>query len=190
MRKLLFMGLLSLMYCATYSQYTFSIYGSNNRSLGAELRKQKKKDIYGMGITTFFNKGAKGVDYTGFVNPVTAYERVTAYNGSIYGVYGVNYPSLSVLARVGMGARKHFNNGIFSSGEQWYVVQDGGTYLLYGIALSTPLNKLRFSFVADNINGLSLGIGIFFTEPKNTHNENSKFDSKRVSTLQNTSKQH
>lgn len=190
MRKLLFMGLLSLMYCATYSQYTFSFYGSNNRSLGAELRKQKKTEIYGMGITTFSNRGAKGIDYTGFVNPSTAYERVTAYNGSIYGVYGIQYPYLSVAARIGAGARKHFYNGTFASGQQWYVVQDGGTYLLYGIMLSTSIDKIAFSFVADNVNGLSLGIGLSFLEPKHTHNENSKSDSKRVSSLQNTGKQH
>lgn len=190
MRKLLFMGLLSLMYCATYSQYTFSFYGSNNRSLGAELRKQKKTEIYGMGITTFSNRGAKGIDYTGFVNPSTAYERVTAYNGSIYGVYGIQYPYLSVSARIGAGARKHFYNGTFASGQQWYVVQDGGTYLLYGIMLSTSIDNVAFSFVADNVNGLSLGIGLSFLEPKHTHNENSKSDSKRVSSLQNTGKQH
>lgn len=186
MKGLLFIMLFSCSYC--YSQYTATLYGSNNRSFGAELRKDKKKNVFGAGITTFFNREAKGIDYSNIYDPRFAYEMVTGYNGSLFVFYGRKFTDLIVGTRIGLGARKHYYNGGKPNGEEWYVVRDGGTYLLYGIVLSTALDRLQFSFVLDNINGISLGIGIRFNEYKPTKNENNLSHSKRISSLQGTSK--
>jgi hypothetical protein len=186
MKGILFIMLFSCSYC--YSQYTATLYGSNNRSFGAELRKDKGKDVFGAGMTTFFNREAKGIDYTNIYDPVFAYEMVTGYNGSLFAFYGRKFTDLIVGTRIGLGARKHFYNGVKPNGEEWYVVRDGGTYLLYGIVLSTALDRMQFSFVLDNINGISLGIGIRFNEHKPTKNENNLSHSKRISSLQGTSK--
>jgi hypothetical protein len=186
MKGILFIMLFSCSYC--YSQYTATLYGSNNRSFGAELRKNKGKDVFGAGMTTFFNREAKGIDYSGFYNPALAYEMVTGYNGSLFAFYGRKFTDLIVGTRIGLGARTHYYNGVDANGDKWYVTRDGGTYLLYGIVLSTALNKLQFSFVLDNINGISLGIGIRFNEYKHTKNENNLSHSKRISSLQGTSK--
>lgn len=151
----------------SYSQYTSSLYVSNNRSFGAELRKDKKEGVFGVGITTFFNREARGTDYSNIYSPSDAYEMVTGFNGSLYVSYGKKFTDLIVGTRLGFGTRKHYYNGIKSNKEEWYVVKDGGTYLLYGVMLSTALDRLQFSFVLDNINGISLGIGIRFNEYQN-----------------------
>jgi hypothetical protein len=186
MKGILFIMLFSCSYC--YSQYTATLYGSNNRSFGAELRKDKKEGIFGAGMTTFFNREAKGTDYSGFYDPAFAYEMVTGYNGSLFAFYGRKFTDLIVGTRIGLGAKTHYYNGVKPNGEQWYVTKNGGIYLLYGIVLSTALNKLQFSFVLDNINGISLGIGIRFNEYKPTKNENNLSHSKRIYPLQGTSK--
>lgn len=167
--------LILLFVCSfSYSQYTASIYGSNNASLGAEFRKDKNNNVFGAGITTFFNREAKGKDYSNIYSSSQAYEMVSGFNGSIFLTYGRKYPTLVVGGRLGLGARKHFFNGVKANGEQWYVVEDAGTYLLYGAMVSTTLDRLQFSFVLDNVNGISLGIGIRFNEHKKHIYENNK----------------
>jgi hypothetical protein len=151
-------------YCYSYSQYTATIYISSNNSYGAEFRKDKNKNVFGVGITTFFNKEAKGLDYSNFYSPPLAYEMITAFNGTIYIIYAKKFTDLIVGTRIGLAAKKHFYNGINSNREEWYVIKDAGTYLLYGVMLSTSLDNFQFSFILDNINGISIGVGIKFNE--------------------------
>lgn len=146
----------------SYSQfYTASVYYGS--AFGVELRKNKTRAVYGIGMTTFFNKGANGKDYTGFVNPSLAYEQVSAYNGTIYANAGYRKKLVTYGIRLGFGARKIFYNGI-TNGENWYVVRDGGTYLLYGGYVGILVKKFQISYCFDNINKMSFGVGFNFKE--------------------------
>jgi len=189
--KTLFTLLLMLFLTNINGQYTLSSYYSfEQRTLGVELVKTKKSINVGAGISTFFLRGAKGTDYTGFYNPSQAYEMVTNYNGSLYGVIGKTWKNVFVNTRIGMGARKHYYNGD-TNGVLWYVVRDGGTYLLYGGQLGITVDNVRLSVVYDNVNHLSLGIGIIFKEhTKTKHNENHHTHTNRIPKIQNSSKQN
>jgi len=144
-----------------YSQYTASIY--YGRSLGVQFTKERKSGVYGIGITTFFNKGAVGKDYTGFYNPALAKEIVYNYNGTIYATYGKRINNFVISIKGGAAARKIYYNGE-TNGEKWYVVKDGGTYLLYGYSVAYNIKKIQLLLSFDNANKFSLGIGINFKE--------------------------
>lgn len=144
-----------------YSQYTASVYYGN--SLGVQFTKERKSGVYGIGITTFFNKGAVGKDYTNFYNPDLAKKIVYNFNGTIYVTYGRLVNDFVISVKGGAAARKIYYNGE-TNGEKWYVVRDGGTYLLYGLNVSYNIKKIQLLSSFDNINKFSLGIGINFKE--------------------------
>lgn len=144
-----------------YSQYTATIHYGN--SLGVQLSKKRNSGVYAIGITTFFNKGAVGKDYTNFYNPDLAKEIVYNYNGTLYVAYGKLINDFVISIKGGMAARKIFYNGE-TNGEKWYVVKDGGTYLLYGLNVAYNIKKIQLFSSFDNVNKFSLGIGINFSE--------------------------
>lgn len=144
-----------------YSQYTASVY--YGKSLGVQLTKKRKSGVYGIGITTFFNKGAVGKDYTNIYNPDKAKEVVYNYNGTIYVTYGRLLNDFVFSVKCGAAARKIFYNGE-TNGEKWYVVRDGGTYLLYGLNVAYNIKKIQLLSSFDNVNKFSLGVGINFKE--------------------------
>jgi hypothetical protein len=148
-----------------YSQYTASVY--YGKSLGVQLTKERKSGVYGIGITTFFNKGAVGKDYTGFYNLALAKEIVYNYNGIIYVTYGRLINNFVFSVKCGMAAKSIYYNGE-TNGEKWYVTRDGGTYLLYGFNVAYNIKKIQLLSSFDNINKFSLGIGINFKEYANT----------------------
>jgi hypothetical protein len=167
MKKCLFTTLIFVICFTVKGQYQYNFTGhvSAAKSFGLQFVKHNAAwgSHIGIGITTFFNRGAVGKDYTNFYNPAFAYEVRTEYSGSMYATlihkwFGV---------RLGFGAKKHYYNGI-TNGEYWYVTRDGGTYLLYGVSLNKLDLTKRINFAAayDNVNGLSLGLGISFNEGK------------------------
>jgi len=148
-----------------YSQYTASVY--YGKSFGVQFTKKRNSGVYGIGITTFFNKGAVGKDYTGFYNPALAKEIVYNYNGTIYATYGRLLNHFVISVKGGAAAKKIFYNGETNE-EKWYVVWDGGTYLLYGLNIAYNIKKIQLLFSFDNANKFSLGVGINFKEYEKT----------------------
>jgi hypothetical protein len=132
MKKTLLTILVIALSIASYGQsYTLSAYYSSSKSIGAELIKHKKGNVYGIGISTFLLNGAEGADYTEFINPGTAYEVVNAKHGSSYAILGIEKNRFYFASKVGFGVRKNYYNGE-TNGMLWYVIRDGGTYLLCG----------------------------------------------------------
>lgn len=152
----------------SYSQkyeYTASAFGSTNGSFGLELGKQKDNLKLGVGGTTFFTKGARGRDYTGFFNPTAAYEVIPYYSGSLYGTVGIFSGEFVFSTRLGMGARTLYYNGK-TNGVDWYVRGNGGTYLLYGVSSTYGKRRVRTTIGYDNVNGGLFGISVKFNEGK------------------------
>ena len=169
MRILILCLLLSLTFVNSSAQvknYTYSAtaFGYSNGSMGAQFTKTgwPYKVEAGIGITTFFNKGAIGKDYTGFYNTNSATSVVTNYRESIYALVSLN----GIGLRLGLSSKKRYYNGQ-TSGERWYVVTDAGTYALYGISIKSK-NQYRIAYSAawDNINGYGIGLSYNFNEHK------------------------
>lgn len=140
-------------------KYAASAFVSSTNSYGLELTKKVDRARVGIGITTYFNRGSIGKDYSGFFSPDSAVSVARNYSGSIYAVvarknYGI---------RLGFGAVKYYHNGA----NDWYVVTDGGTYLLFGAYKTFDFgNRLAVTVVYDNINELSVGLTVRFNEGK------------------------
>jgi len=161
--KLIILFLLISNYCI--SQYTASLFYGTSKSLAAELLKKRKNTTYGVGMSTFFNMGSKGTDYTNIYNPAFAYEIVQNFNGSLYGIVAKSIGDVTGGIKIGLGARKFFYNGN-SNGIDWYVVRDAGSYLLYGGFTNVKIGDFCLTLSYDNINKLSVGVGINFNEYK------------------------
>jgi hypothetical protein len=163
--KLIVLFLILSNYCISQKIYTASLFYGTNKSLAAELIKKRKNTTYGIGMSTFFNRGAKGQDYTNIYDPAFAYEIIQNFNGTLYGIVAKSIDDVTAGVRIGMGARKFFYNGN-TNGLEWYVVRDAGSYLLYGGFTNVKIRDFRLTLSYDNINKLSIGLGINFNEYK------------------------
>lgn len=134
----------------------------HNQSLGFNILAKEKNHYLGFGVTFFRNKGNKGQDYTNFINPnADVYEILNSKDGTIYGMYGRKYKNNIISFRLGAGTRKWVYNGK-TNDLYWYIVKDGGTYLLYGLDYRKVFEKINTGISYDNFNGFGLSVGVFF----------------------------
>lgn len=134
----------------------------SRQSAGFDLLDKQKNHYLGFGVSFFRDKGYKGKDYTNFIqiNP-DVYEVVNSYNGSIYLMYGKKYKNNMFDVRLGMGSKIWVYNGKTDQ-TYWYIVKDGGTYLLYGLDYRRVFNRFIAGAYYDNFNGFGLSAGLSF----------------------------
>lgn len=145
----------------TYLSSTISSQNIGFNLLGNNIITNKRnKNIYiGFGVTFFKNKGNKGQDLTNFIQPnADVYEVLNAANGSIYGMYGRKYKNCLINLRIGTGSRKWIYNGKTGL-TNWYVVKDGGTYLLYGADVRKTVGRFDIGLSYDNFNRAGIVVG-------------------------------
>lgn len=163
-KQLLIVLAMTVSFAATGQfQYNASAFASPSGTFGLQLTKLNREwnSHVGVGITTFFNRGSVGKDYTNFYNPALAYEVRTEYVGSMYATMVHRWFGF----RLGFAPKAHYYNGS-TNGEKWYVRRDGGTYLLYGVSLNklSLTESVSCAAAYDNVNGFSVGLGISFNE--------------------------
>lgn len=162
MKNLLLLLFSILFYSSTKSQEYITA-GVSNNNIQASLVVNGRHNVYGFGISGFYNKGNKGQDYTNFIlvrdnSYAYVYERLLEKTGSIYLLYGKNFNDILVSARVGFGVKQWFNNGKTNE-ILWYTYTDGGTYLLYGLNVMKKAKRFLFGLGYDNFNGANLSLG-------------------------------
>lgn len=151
--------LLTLTVTLTASTQEYTSGTLSNSSAGFNLLFRHKTEYYGFGVSFFRDKGTKGQDYTNFIQPNSdVYETLSSQFGSIYGLVGKRYKTGIVTLRLGLGTRKWVYNGKTGS-TYWYIVRDGGTYLLYGAEYRKLFNRVYIGASYDNFNRAGLIVG-------------------------------
>ena len=131
-------------------------------------------DKYSFGLDFSLYMGEKGIgkDYSQVFGPNAypkdIYKINTAPTVSLGFIFGKRiFSKIIIYSKLGVSGEKKYYNGydsqqILSPNGYWYVSENKGTSLMYGIGTVFNQDRLSFLLGFDNFNKLKLGIGFTF----------------------------